>query len=95
MTASKEHRAANLTDPGFHSWTRWLGEQIADDRIGSVELHLGALARAGRRAQVVPAACGVLADPTQPAIARARAFATVVSALSAVRSAAAGRPAAA
>jgi hypothetical protein len=91
MTTSKVHLAANLTDPGFHAWTRWLGEEIADDRISAVELHLGALARAGRRAQVVPAACAVLADPTQPDIARARAFAKVVSALTTVRSASQGR----
>jgi hypothetical protein len=95
MTATKGHHAADLTDPGFHTWTRWLGQELADDRIAFVELHLGALARAGRRAQVRPASCSVLADPTQPDIARARAFALVVSALTAVRSASAGRPAAA
>ena len=95
MTASTVHVAVSLTDSGFHTWTRWLAGDIADDRISSLELHLGALARAGRRAQVVPASCDVLADATQPDIARARAFAKVVSALTMVRLASGWRPAAA
>jgi hypothetical protein len=95
MTVSQLHLAAQLTDPGFHSWTRWLGEELADDRVASVELHLGALARAGRQAQVKPASCAVLADPGQPDIARARAFSKVVSALTAVRAAVSVRPVAA
>src|SRR5262249_38356124 len=87
MTATQEHLAAGPTDPGFHAWSRGLGEEIAYDRTPSVGPPPGALARAGRRAQVMPAGCAVLADPAQPEIARARAFAKIISALTAVRSA--------
>jgi hypothetical protein len=67
----------------FRGWTLWLGEQIAADGTASVEHHLGALARAARLRQLTPASCDVLADCRQPEVARARAFATVVSALNA------------
>jgi hypothetical protein len=76
-------------------WTLWLGEEIAADRISSVDHHLGALARAARRQQLVPASCDVLTDPTQPEVARARAFAKVVSALTEARPASDFRPLAA
>jgi hypothetical protein len=95
MTVSQHHLVAKLTDPGFQTWTRWLGEELADCRVASVEVHLGALARAGRQARVAPASCAVLADPSQPYIARARAFANLVSALAAVRSAVPAPPVAA
>jgi hypothetical protein len=35
MTASTVHVAVSLTDSGFHTWTRWLAGDIADDRISS------------------------------------------------------------
>jgi hypothetical protein len=79
----------------FESWTRWLGEEIAAERITSVEPHLCELAGAGHSLGVVPASCDVLADPTQPDVARARAFAKVVSAITAAEPAAQERPAAA
>jgi hypothetical protein len=69
----------------FESWTRWLGDEITADRISSVEPHLGELACAGDSLGVAPASCDVLADPTQPDVARARAFAKVVSAITAVQ----------
>jgi hypothetical protein len=65
----------------FRGWTIWLGEQIAAEGTASVEPHLGALARAARQRQLTPASCDVLTDCRQPEVARARAFATVVSAL--------------
>ena len=79
----------------FESWTRWLGDEIAADRMSSVEPHLGELACAGRSVGVVPACCDVLADPTQPEVARARAFAKVVSAMSAAQQVPQERPVAA
>jgi hypothetical protein len=79
----------------FESWTRWLGEEIAADRISSVEPHLCELAVAGHSLGVVPASCDVLADATQPDVARARAFARVVSAITATEPASLERPAAA
>jgi hypothetical protein len=79
----------------FERWTRWLGEEIAADRIRSVEPHLCELAGAGHSFGVVPASCDVLADPTHPDVARARAFAKVVSAITAAEPASQERPAAA
>lgn len=79
----------------FESWTRWLGDEIAADRMSSVEPHLDELAGAGHSLGVVPVCCDVLADPTQPVVARARAFAKVVSAISAAQQESQERPEAA
>jgi hypothetical protein len=79
----------------FHSWTRWLGDEIAAGGMSAVEPHLGELARAGQSLGVMPACCDVLADASQPEVARARAFAKVVSAISAAQPASQERPEAA
>jgi hypothetical protein len=84
---TKTHLATDVADAEFHDWTRWLGEQLAAGQVSPVEHHLGALAREGRRLQVAAASCDVLIDPTQADVARARAFAKVVSAITAARSA--------
>lgn len=67
----------------FRSWALWLGEQLEAHGARGLEHHLSALARLGRRRDVNKVWCDVLADRTQPEVARMRAFAKVVARLDA------------
>ena len=63
-----------------------LGEAIAADGAGRYEAELASLAARARRANVSPAASGVLADRDAPSVVRERAFAVLCVALAAAGS---------
>ncbi len=60
-----------------------LGARLADDGFERHADELALVVAAARRRRVAAVAADVLADPTQPDVARCRAFARVAAALSA------------
>jgi hypothetical protein len=65
----------------FRAWTDWLGRRLAEAGPTSVEPHLSRFVATALRHGVAPAPAHVVADRTQPAIVRSRAFFAVASAL--------------
>ena len=71
--------------PGFARWTAALGQRIEAHGLGPSARDVDSLVDVARRVGAAPTAVDVLADPLQAEPARCRAFAIVVSALTADR----------
>lgn len=69
--------------PEFRAWATALGHELADLGTGRVNAQLRALARRAREHRLEPVCAAVLADRSEPQVARCRAFYRVVTALGA------------